>query len=153
MIEFVIIALLKIFVVINVMMGIVAYTVMLERWVCAWMQDRVGPNRVGPFGLLQPMADGVKLILKEDVLPHHVHKVLYTLGPMLVPRPLLPRAIAWNSLAWQSASIIGPTIGGFLCAISPAVSFGAAFGFYAASAICLLLIRAETRPVAQAGSR
>jgi MFS family permease len=75
------------------------------------------------------------------------------LGPMLVPRPLLPRAIAWNSLAWQSASIVGPAMGGILCAISPAVSFGAAFGFYAASAVCLLLIRAETKPVPQTGSR
>ncbi len=99
MIEFVILSLLKIFVVINVMMGIVAYTVMLERWVCAWMQDRIGPNRVGPFGLLQPMADGIKLILKEDVLPHHVHKVLYTLGPMLV---LIPALINIGVVPWGS---------------------------------------------------
>ena len=75
------------------------------------------------------------------------------LGPMLVPRTLLPRAIAWNSLAWQSASIIGPAMGGLLCAVSPVVSFSAAFGFYLASAATLMLIRAETRPVAQAGSR
>ena len=96
---FVIISLVKIIVVINVMMGIVAYTVMLERWVCAWMQDRLGPNRVGPFGLLQPMADGVKLILKEDVLPHHVNKVLYTLGPMLV---LIPALINIGVVPWGS---------------------------------------------------
>ncbi len=75
------------------------------------------------------------------------------LGPMLVPRPLLPRAIAWSSLAWQSASIVGPALGGLLCAISPVVSFAVAFGFYLASAGCLLLIRAETRPVIQPGSR
>ena len=98
-IEFVIIALLKILVVISVMMTVVAYTVMLERWVCAWMQDRVGPNRVGPFGLLQPMADGIKLILKEDVLPHHVHKVLFTLGPMLV---LMPALINIGVIPWGS---------------------------------------------------
>jgi MFS family permease len=75
------------------------------------------------------------------------------LGPMLVPRTLLPRAIAWNSLAWQGASIVGPAVGGLLCAISPVVSFGAAFGFYAASAGCLLLIRARTKPTPQTGSR
>jgi len=75
------------------------------------------------------------------------------LGPMMVPRVLLPRAIAWNSLAWQSASILGPALGGVLCAISPTVSFGAAFVFYAAAAVALTLIRAETRPAPQAGSR
>jgi MFS family permease len=75
------------------------------------------------------------------------------LGPMLVSRALLPRAIAWSSLTLQGASIVGPAVGGLLCAISPAVSFGASFGFYAAAAGCLLLIRAETRPVVQPGSR
>jgi NADH-quinone oxidoreductase subunit H len=97
--EFVIISFVKIVAVISVMMGIVAYTVMLERWVCAWMQDRWGPNRVGPFGVLQPLADGVKLILKEDVLPHHVNKVLYTLAPTLVLAPALINigVIPWGS--------------------------------------------------------
>ena len=94
-----IIHLIKIGAVIGVMLGIVAYTVMLERWVCAWMQDRFGPNRVGPFGLLQPLADGVKLILKEDVLPHHVNKVLYTLGPMLV---MIPALINIGVVPWGS---------------------------------------------------
>jgi len=75
------------------------------------------------------------------------------LGPMLVPRSLLPRAIAWNSLAWQGASIVGPALGGGLCAISPVASFGAAFGFYAASALCLLFIRGQTKPLPQPGSR
>ncbi len=50
------------------------------------------------------------------------------LGPMLVPRPLLPRAIAWNSLAWQTASIAGPAAGGFLVAISPAHAYFTTFG-------------------------
>jgi NADH-quinone oxidoreductase subunit H len=85
--------------VIGVMLGIVAYTVMAERWVCAWMQDRIGPNRVGPFGLFQPIADGLKLILKEDVLPHHVNKVFYTIGPTLVMMPALINiaVIPWGS--------------------------------------------------------
>ncbi len=75
------------------------------------------------------------------------------LGPMLVPRELLPRAIAWNSLAWQSASIAGPALGGLLLLHSPALAFGATSGLYLASFAGLALIRAETKPAAQAGSR
>lgn len=90
---------IKIVCVIGVMLGIVAYTVMAERWICAWMQDRIGPNRVGPFGVLQPLADGIKLILKEDVLPGHVNKVFYTIGPTLVVMPALINiaVIPWGS--------------------------------------------------------
>src|SRR5690242_19695052 len=58
-----------------------AYLIWLERKLSAWMQDRVGPNRVGPFGLLQPLADGLKFLLKEDVLPGHVDKVLFLVAP------------------------------------------------------------------------
>lgn len=60
-----------------------------ERRLCAWMQDRSGPNRVGPLGLLQPVADGIKLIQKEDLIPDHVEKFLYVLGPALVAMPAL----------------------------------------------------------------
>ncbi len=90
---------LKIAGVLGVMLTIVAYTVLAERWICAWMQDRIGPNRVGPFGLLQPLADAVKLILKEDVLPHHVKKALYTLAPTLVMVPALINiaVVPWGS--------------------------------------------------------
>ncbi len=91
--------LIKIACVVGAMLGIVAYTVMAERWVSAWIQDRIGPNRVGPLGLFQPIADGVKLILKEDVLPHHVNKLLYTLAPTLVMMPALINigVIPWGS--------------------------------------------------------
>ena len=75
------------------------------------------------------------------------------LGPMLVPRALLPRAIAWNSLAWQSASIIGPAIGGLLLIHSPALAFGASLGLYVSAAIMALMIRQNTRPETQPGSR
>src|SRR5689334_23933259 len=61
----------------------VAYTTLLERKVVARIQNRWGPTRVGPFGLLQPLADGVKFILKEDMVPDSVHKGLYILAPML----------------------------------------------------------------------
>ena len=53
------------------------YLVLAERKVSAWMQDRIGPNRVGPFGLFQPMADGLKILLKEGIIPSHVDKWLF----------------------------------------------------------------------------
>ena len=65
---------------------------------------------------------------------------------MLVPLRLLPRAIATNSMAAQLASILGPAVGGGLCAVSPVLGYAVSAGLYAAAAACALLIRAETRP-------
>ncbi len=64
-----------------------AYMSLAERKVSAWMQDRLGPNRVGYQGLLQPIADALKFIFKEDVVPGHVDKVLYVLAPAIVLIP------------------------------------------------------------------
>ena len=75
------------------------------------------------------------------------------LGPMLVPRALLPRAIAFNSLAWQSASIVGPAIGGLLVASSAGLAYGATVGLYLVATVGLLPIRGNTRPTVQPGSR
>src|ERR1700722_9561928 len=61
----------------------VAYTVWLERKVVGHMQNRWGPTRVGPFGLLQPLADGVKFLFKEDLTPPHVYKPLYIAAPII----------------------------------------------------------------------
>ena len=65
-------------------LGTVAYLILLERKVASWVQDRIGPNRVGPFGLLQPIADGIKFFFKEDYRPAKVDKILYTLAPALM---------------------------------------------------------------------
>jgi NADH-quinone oxidoreductase subunit H len=73
--------LVTIIVVMNVVLGICAYQILLERWISAWIQDRLGPNRVGPWGLLQPIADGAKMFLKEDIIPSHVDRVFYLLAP------------------------------------------------------------------------
>src|SRR5262245_60270659 len=69
--------------VMGVIQGTCAYLILLERKIAAWAQDRVGPNRVGPWGLLQPIADGIKFLLKEQVVPGHVDKVFYFLGPSI----------------------------------------------------------------------
>jgi MFS family permease len=75
------------------------------------------------------------------------------LGPMLVPRHLLPRAIAWNSLAWQTASILGPTIAGLLVAVNTSLAYVAAFVLYLTASVAILLIRGNTKPDVQPGSR
>jgi NADH-quinone oxidoreductase subunit H len=62
-------------------LGVCGYLTLGERKISAWMQDRVGPNRVGPGGLLQPLADGGKFFLKEEVIPDHVDKWFYLLAP------------------------------------------------------------------------
>src|SRR5262245_55349163 len=66
---------------VGAVMGVCAYLTLGERKISAWMQDRVGPNRVGPGGLLQPLADGGKFFLKEEVIPDHVDRVFYLLAP------------------------------------------------------------------------
>jgi MFS family permease len=75
------------------------------------------------------------------------------LGPMLVPRSLLPRAIAWNSLAWQGGSIIGPALGGALVSISPAAAYGTTTGLYLLALATVSLIAMNTKPDLQPGSR
>jgi MFS family permease len=75
------------------------------------------------------------------------------LGPMLVPRRLLPRAIALNSLAWQGASIIGPALAGLLVALSPTLAYAAAAGLYLFALACITGIRGNTRPEVSPGSR
>src|SRR5690606_716540 len=71
------------FIVLNVMLGLMAYMTYIERKVMAAMQDRVGPNRTGPFGLLQPIADGVKLLSKEDIIPKHADRLVFLIAPLI----------------------------------------------------------------------
>jgi NADH-quinone oxidoreductase subunit H len=100
-----------------------AYLILLERKLSAWMQDRLGPNRVGPFGLLQPLADGLKLILKEEVIPDSVDKTLYILGPAI--------AVFTTLLAFAVVPF-GPVSherGAFPFVIAPGVDLGIVFIF------------------------
>jgi len=80
-------------------LGIALYTTFGERKVAAILQDRPGPNRAGPFGLLQPLADGLKLIMKEEIIPNSASKALFILGPGLAMTAALMTCsvIPWSS--------------------------------------------------------
>ena len=87
--QFALFTVVKILAAFGVLMFMVAYIVLVERKVCAFIQDRVGPNRAGPFGLLQPAADGIKAFFKEEVTPAHVRKVFYVLAPLIALMPAI----------------------------------------------------------------
>ncbi len=86
---FVLLAVLKILAVFSVMNVGVMMVIWAERRVSAWKQDRLGPNRVGPQGLLQSVADGVKNIMKEELWPTEANKLLFVLAPLLSFVPAL----------------------------------------------------------------
>lgn len=86
---FAILSTIKIGIVIGVMLLVIAYLIWIERKVMAHMQVRMGPMRVGWHGLLQPIADGLKLILKEDIIPANASKILFILSPAIAMVPAL----------------------------------------------------------------
>src|SRR3954467_5848186 len=89
MIDTYLIPLLKILFVLNATLIGVTYMVLLERKVIAWVQSRLGPMRVGPSGVLQPIADAVKLILKEDITPRKADRWVFTAAPVISMVPAL----------------------------------------------------------------
>jgi NADH-quinone oxidoreductase subunit H len=92
MIDLLVIPLIKIVVVLTGVLVTVMYLVLLERKVQAWVQVRLGPMRVGPHGILQPIADVLKLFIKEDLTPARADKAVFTLAPIIV---LVPAIIAF----------------------------------------------------------
>src|SRR5436190_20074186 len=106
--QFVLFSALKVFGVFSVLMFIVAYAVWVERKVCAAIQNRHGPNRVGIFGLLQPLADTIKAFLKEDFTPAHVRKAYYWLAPaiVMIPSLLTIAVIPFGSRLGQQKMVI-----------------------------------------------
>ena len=89
MIETVVIPLLKIAVLLNAVLVSVTFMTLLERKVIAWAQSRLGPMRVGPYGVLQAIADPIKLILKEDITPVKADRMMFTLAPIMSLVPAL----------------------------------------------------------------
>ncbi|OAI47455.1 hydroxyacid dehydrogenase [Planctomycetaceae bacterium SCGC AG-212-F19] len=117
---------ITIVVMMGVLQGACAYLIYVERKLAAYMQDRIGPNRVGPFGLLQPIADGLKFLFKEEVIPGHVDIFLFLLAPAV--------AVGTATLAFAVVPF-GPTTltGGdplpYQFVIAPGVDIGILFVF------------------------
>ncbi len=103
--------LVKIVLIVAPIMGAVAYTTLAERWVIGWIQIRIGPNRVGYFGLLQPIADGLKLLMKEIIIPTGANKFLFILGPILA---LMPALAAWAVVPFNAEMVLSNVNAGLL---------------------------------------
>ncbi|HUQ75644.1 MAG TPA: NADH-quinone oxidoreductase subunit NuoH [Burkholderiales bacterium] len=93
------------------LMGAVAYLTLWERKLIGWIQIRIGPNRVGPFGLLQPIADGIKLLFKEIILPTNANKGLFLLGPVLF---IIPAVAAWAVIPFAPEVVLSDINAGLL---------------------------------------
>ena len=115
--------LVKIIAIIAPLMLCVAYLTLAERKIIGYMQVRIGPNRVGPLGLLQPIADGVKLLLKEVIVPSGASKGLFIIGPILALAPVLA---AWAVVPFSDGMVLANVDAGllFLLAITSLEVYG-----------------------------
>src|SRR5215813_10361282 len=109
MIDSVVVPLLKIVILLfGLVLPAVTYMVLLERKVIAWVQVRLGPMRVGPYGALQPIADAIKLLLKEDITPVRADRFVFTLAPIVA---MVPALIAFAVIPFDSeVTIFGYSI-------------------------------------------
>ena len=101
----------KILLIVLPIMGAVAYLTLAERKVIGFMQIRIGPNRVGYYGLLQPIADGVKLLLKEIIIPSGSSKFLFVLAPIMA---LAPSLAAWAVIPFDDGMVLANVNAGLL---------------------------------------
>lgn len=102
---------LKIMAIVIPLMLAVAYLTLAERKVIGYIQVRIGPNRVGPRGLLQPIADGLKLLMKETILPSNANRFLFLLGPVLA---LAPALAAWAVIPFDEGMVLADINAGLL---------------------------------------
>ncbi|TAK92174.1 MAG: NADH-quinone oxidoreductase subunit NuoH [Burkholderiaceae bacterium] len=104
-------SLLKIVCIVAPLMLCVAYLTLAERKIIGWMQVRIGPNRVGPLGLLQPIADGLKLLLKEVIVPSGANKGLFIIGPIMA---IMPALAAWAVIPFGPETMVANINAGLL---------------------------------------
>lgn len=104
-------ALVRIVIIVLPMFGCVAYLTLWERKLIGWMHTRMGPNRVGPLGLLQPIADALKLLFKEVIQPMRANKVLFIIGPVMV---IAPAFAAWAVVPFQENLVLADVNAGLL---------------------------------------
>jgi NADH-quinone oxidoreductase subunit H len=137
----------KLGIVFFVILTLAAYLVFAERKILAWIQDRKGPNRVGPFGLLQPLADLIKLLTKEDFIPAAADKWLFYLAPAMAAIPAIltfavipfgaPVAIAGHQVPMLVADLNVGLL--FFLALSSIAVYGVAIGGWASNSKYSLL--------------
>jgi NADH-quinone oxidoreductase subunit H len=101
----------KIVAIVAPLMLAMAYVTLLERKVIGWMQVRIGPNRVGPIGLLQPIADGLKLLVKEVIIPAGASKFLFVLAPIM---SMMPALAAWAVIPFGAELVLANIDAGLL---------------------------------------
>ncbi|WP_151634096.1 NADH-quinone oxidoreductase subunit NuoH [Noviherbaspirillum aerium] len=103
--------LVKIVAIVLPLMGCVAYLTLWERKMIGWMHIRIGPNRVGPAGLLQPIADALKLLLKEIVVPARANKALFVIAPIMT---IMPALAAWAVIPFGPETVLANVNAGLL---------------------------------------
>ncbi len=108
---YLIMTLIKILIIVIPLLLCVAYLTYAERKIIGYMQVRIGPNRVGPYGLLQPIADAVKLMFKEIILPTNADKLLFFIAPMLV---MAPAIAAWAVIPFGDGLVLADINAGLL---------------------------------------
>ena len=110
----VLLVVIKTLLVLVAVLTFVAYLTLIERKVLGWIQVRIGPNRVGPWGLLQPLADGAKLLLKEEITVSSANRVVYIAAPLIVVVcALIPFAVIPFAKGLGLENILGPTANKF----------------------------------------
>ena len=134
-------SLIVIFIVLNTIVVGALYLILLERRVAAWIQDRCGPNRVGKWGLLQPIADTIKLLVKEEYIPKKADRVLFLLAPGLAVIPALISfaVIPWAGtleIAGESVAVAGANVNIgiiYLVAVTSLGVYGVVLGGWASN--------------------